>query len=682
MGNASPTLRANLAALRRVDPTLADAIERAAPAPLTWEASRAGPWTASMPLPESGRRVQLASRYDPAREAEKLLEPVDHTRHGGVVVLGLGLGHHVQRLLDRLRGDDGSLVLIYEPDLSLLRAVLEKIDHAQWLGRQGFALFAGPADELDVGAVLRRTEGFQSHLTQGTVIVSHPPTMNRRREACGTFSQLMTQALAFCRTHVATALVNSSRTYANLARNLGHYAAGPGSDELHRAAEGYPAVCVSAGPSLARNVDQLQDPAVRRRVVVITAQTTLKPLLQRGIRPDFVTALDYSPISSRFYEDLPELPDVTLFAEPLAHPTILDHFPGPIRVTKSRFLDQLAPELAVPRVGVPYGATVAHLSVYLAQHLGCDPIILIGQDLGFSDGLYYCPGTAIHDVWANELNAFNTLEMMEWRRVVRHRPHLSQTQDIHGRRIYTDQQMETYRQQFERDFAQATQMIIDATEGGAPKAHAQRLTLAEALARHADRAVPELPIPPRGFDENRLRAARDRIEQVLREVGELRSIGRQTTPILQRMKDHQQDARKMDRLFKKLERQKRAVASRQATFDLINEINSLGTFRRARADRRIHHAGSDGLERQAAQLDRDMDNVQIMIQACDEAETIFRDAKRTLERQLAENPRDDVADGGTAIGDAERDGGPEVGGSTDAGNSGGISAGVVGRACA
>ena len=53
-------------------------------------------------------------------------------------------------------------------------------------------------------------------------------------------------------------------------------------------------VSVGAGPSLARNIHLLADPAVRRNVVVISAQTTLKPLLDRGIQPDFVTALEWS----------------------------------------------------------------------------------------------------------------------------------------------------------------------------------------------------------------------------------------------------------------------------------------------------------------------------------------------------------------------------------------------------
>ena len=96
---------------------------------------------------------------------------------------------------------------------------------------------------------------------------------------------------------------------------------------------------------------------------------------------------------------------------------------------------------------------MAHLSFYLAEFLGCDPIILMGQDLGFVDGLYYKPGTAIHETWGVELGRFNTLETKEWERIVRSRTILRKIPDIHGHPMYTEEQFFVYLQQFERDFA-------------------------------------------------------------------------------------------------------------------------------------------------------------------------------------------------------------------------------------
>lgn len=615
----SNILAANLAALSRVDPALAQRLRDTPAAELTWATAKTGLLTAT--LSHEGRALALASKFDPAAEAGKLIEPVDLRKHACVVALGVGLGHHIAELATRM--DDESVLLVHEPDLSLLRAVLEKMDHTAWLGKPCVIVTDSSTDRA---ALLGRIERFAAVLTQGTILITHPASRQMHGEQLQRFGQLVTEAMSFCRTNVATALVNATRTYNNLCANLPHYVAGATTDELHNLARGFPAVCVSAGPSLAKNVHLLSDPDVRKNVIVITAQTTLKPLLDRGIKPDFVTALDYHEISRRFYEGLPPLPGVTLVAEPKSNATILDSFPGPVRLTSNGFLDRLLGPLATPRIPIAAGATVAHLSFYLAQHLGCDPIMFIGQDLGFSDGLYYCPGTAIHDVWANELGTFNTLEMMEWQRIVRHRRHLQKLEDIHGQPIYSDEQMITYLKQFERDFSKAPQQILDATEGGLPKSGATLTTLAAALATHATRPVPQIPHPEIEGDGQRVEALDQLLRDRMDDVRQLDQLAKDTLPILRQMIEHQRDAKRMHRLFERLEQNKKAVEKLGATFSLVNDLNTVGVFRRARADRAIEHEAdheADQLTRQRRQLERDIDNINWLRQAYDETLRMF-----------------------------------------------------------
>ena len=625
MVNTDSILESNLTQLRRTDLELVERLAQLKPAPLQWSASRSGPLTAS--VQHAGRPIALASRYDPPAEALKLIEKVDLKKHAGIAVLGVGLGYHVSALAERI--GDRALLIVFEPDIAQLRAVLERIDHSAWLGRHNVIL---ADDQMDRGSLVRRIEPFAGALTQGTILLTHPPSRQLQGERLGVFGQMITDVLAYCRTNVATSLVNASRTIHNLSMNLPYYAAGATSDDLFNITPGYPAVCVGAGPSLVRNVDLLADPRVRPNIVIISAQTTLRPLLERGVRPDFVTALDFSLISTRFYEGLPRLPDVTLVAEPMAHPSVLASFPGPKRVTPSGFLDQMLGDLARPMVPIPPGATVAHLSFYLAQHLGCDPIILIGQDLGFSEGLYYCPGTAIHDVWVPELGAFNTLEMMEWQRIVRHRGNLKQVRDIRDRPIYSDEQMQTYLKQFERDFAKAPQTVLDATEGGVPKLHTTAVTLAEALQRHATRVVPSLPLPPDGFDRERLGRVESRLDERIEEVSELRRLSRATLPVLRKMLANRHDRVQMRRLFDRLTPLRRRVDELKEVFMIINQLNAIGVFKRARADRVIEHAGAELMEEQRLRLERDISNVDWLIQACDEAVLIFRDGLANIKK--------------------------------------------------
>ena len=642
-------MQRNLAALGLRHADLANRLRDQEPAPLTWTEAKAGGLTAT--LDTSAKPVALASRYDPEGEARTLLETVDLDRAACLVVLGLGLGHAAQQARKAVCVGGSGRLLLYEPDPAVLRAVLERRDLSAMLSDPAVKVLCGDQDVVDRAAILSITEPFASLLTQGTQLVTPPASRRRAAEAVQTFGTRLAEAMAGYRTSIATSLVNAARTCRNLSENLGVYAAGASTDELYHAAKGSIAVCVGAGPSLVKNIDLLRDPQLRERVVLITVQTALQPLLDRGIRPDFVTALDYSPICTRFYEALPDLPDVTLVAEPKANAAVFDAYPGPVRTLSNSFCDLLLGGhgeggMATRRRPIPAGATVAHLSYYLARHLGCDPVVLVGQDLGFSDGLYYAPGTAVHRVWGCELGEFNTLETMEWLRIVRMRGHLRRADDVHGRPVFTDEQMSAYLQQFERDFARdadAGLTTLDATEGGLPKAHAQPITLAEALADHADAPRPNLPPVPGPLDPVRLRGADAQLTQRIAEIKELVELSTTSLELIRKMQDaiRLNDRKRITTLFEKLDRSRSRIdGDLKLGFSVVNELNTVGAYRRARADRAIARAAADaqgaqGLERTGHQLDRDAINIRGILEAIDEALVTLDGAHERLRGMLA-----------------------------------------------
>src|SRR5262249_54127809 len=156
--------------------------------------------------------------------------------------------------------------------------------------------------------------------------------------------------------------------------------------------------------------------------VICSVQTTFKMLLDRGIEPDFVTSLDFHELSRRFFEGIPATCRTHLVAEPKANWHVIDAYHGPTSFLDNRWARLCVGDALAARGGFKAGSTVAHLAFYLTLHLGCDPIILVGQDLAYTDHVYYAPGTSMHDLWRPELNRFNTIEMREWERIVRNRP--------------------------------------------------------------------------------------------------------------------------------------------------------------------------------------------------------------------------------------------------------------------
>jgi hypothetical protein len=594
---AEPYL-ANLPALWAADPATAAAVE-AVPddAVLPTEPTRDGQLTVAVPMPD-GRPVYLHSRHRPLDEAERLAATVDATR-SVYHVFGLGLGYHLEQLFDR--AGDEAIFLVFEPDLAVVRTALERRDLSRLIDSRRVLLFT----RADKGELFQRLAPHTTLVTLGTADVAHAASVRRDPAFYRQVQGWLAEFASFAMTNLNTAVLNGRRTLENVTRNLARYAASPGPDHLRGAYQGYPALIVSAGPSLRRNKHLIR--SMVGRAVIIAVQTTLRPLLELGVEPDFVTALDYHDICARYFEGLPRTLSTELVAEPKATPAIFDLHPGPLTLAGNADADALlrGPGAAANRSRLPSGSTVAHLAYYLAEHLGCDPIIFVGQDLGFGDGLYYAPGTTHEDVWRPELGRFCTVEMKQWEQIVRERPILRRVPDQQGRPIYTDERMFTYLQQFERDFSRTTTTIIDATEGGAAKRGTTVMTLAEAIERHCTRPLPPRPRPAAGRPVDLvspLRARRAEAEQIA-------DVCRRTLPLLEQLRDHLGDQPRVNRLIADIDRLRAEMNGLGATYDLVTQMTQQTEVERFRADRRIAAQRLTGVDRQREQVARDVENV-------------------------------------------------------------------------
>ena len=627
---ASP-FDANLRALARRSPRAAEQVRLAFPrTELSWiETLDRGAPSADL----AGRA--LASKRRPLAEAASLADAVDLKGAAGIVVLGFGLGYHIAELCRR--GGARTAFIVFEPDVNLLRSVLERIDCSSWLASGNVTIVTEP----EPGAIAQALSGLEGFIAAGTHILEHPPSAPRLGESARRFGELFARAMGSVRTQVITTMVHMEVTVRNLLMNIDHYCFAGGLGELAGAGTGVPAIVVSAGPSLERNIALLEDPALRNRAVIIAVQTVLKPLLARGIRPHFVTALDYHEISRRFYEGLApaDVEGVTLIAEPKANPAILDSFPGAIRVAGAEFLDLVLGEQRSPRhAAIKPGATVAHLAYTLARHLACDPVILIGQDLAFTDGQYYSNGAVIHDVWGPELNEFNTLEMMEWQRIVRWRGHLHRITDVLGRPVYTDDQMRTYLSQFERDFLEDRDRgltTIDATEGGARKAHTQVMNLRDALDIYAPpggRTLAPFPHVDRRDEPGQSAALRSHLQRVRAGVVQVAQASREAAELLGQMIEVAGDPARVNELIDHVHSVRGRVEQIQPAYGLVHRLNQAGAFKRFRADRALTlDEGLTPAEVQRRQIERDLINVTWLGDSADSLADLLDAAARAID---------------------------------------------------
>jgi len=596
----APLLR-NLAALWASEPNLARAVESALETegyPL--EPSKSGLPTVRVQTPD-GRTTYLHSRYEPAKEAEKLIESIEVERKTTFYVLGFGLGYHLEKLFEK--ASDEAIFCIFEPDIQVIRAALESRDISQMIGSNRLLWFW----DTDKSIFFRRLTPQTALISVGSETIEHAASVQHHEPFYRQVRTWLAEFASFCRTNMNTLLLNSEETARNITKNIGWYAAAPGIGRLSQAYRGSPAVIISAGPSLRKNKHLLKD--LQRDAVLIAVQTTLQPLLEMGVEPHFVTSLDYHEICSRFFERLPTGIRTELVAESKATPRVLEMMTGPVSIIGNDFADGLLREMKIAKAGLTSGATVAHLAFYLAEHLGCDPIIFIGQDLGFSDGLCYTPGTSYEDVWRPELGRFCTVEMKQWEQIVRDRPILRKIPDYLGRPMYTEERHFTYLLQFERDFGKCKSKIIDATEGGAMKRGATVMKFADAISEYCKNPLADVEIDRPKMQWELLGECRDCILQRKTEGEEIEHISRQTMPLLEEIRDHIEDQPRVNRLIARIDELRAKMDALGRTYDQVMQFSQMTELKRFERDRLLKARRLEGAERQKWQLERDIVNV-------------------------------------------------------------------------
>ena len=609
-----------LAALWGADAAMAAMVERAPSLDgLALAPSKAGPPTAAVVMSD-GRRLQLHSRYDPVAEAQTLVDRAV-TKPDGLAyfVMGFGLGYHVEALVRRI--PTTARVWVLEDDAALIRAAMSARDICSLIENPRVRFIP----VIDRAKLLTDFQSLGPLISSGLTIVEHAPSLQRRPAFYADARAWIDEVQSFSRTAVHTLVLNADKTLGNIARNLPWYATSPGPGRLRNAFKGEPALIVSAGPSLRKNRHLLHE--AKGKAVIIAVQTMLKPLLDLGIEPDFVTSLDYSPISARFFQDLPPGLKTELFAEAKATDALFSLHPGPLTLAGDAMADDLLRECVRPRARLRSGATVAHLAFYLAEFLGCDPILFVGQDLGFADGLCYTPGTSYDDVWRPELGRFCTAEMKQWEQIARERPILRQIPDHRGRTMYTEQRLFTYLQQFERDFAASDAKIIDASEGGAAKRGAVCMTLRDALDAYVTRPLrnrmPAHPGRLEGSLDPVVRSLRARIDEAQRMI----DVAGEVAPLLEEIRDHLDDQARVNRAIARIDPLRERMNSVGRTYDLVMYLGQRSEFDRFQRDLSIDGAADDTpADRQRRQTERDLANVRSVREAAERFIALMQDA--------------------------------------------------------
>ena len=390
------------------------------------------------------RKIYLNSAYDPELEAERWVE-----RHAGdknaLIICGGGFLYHLKAVL---RLGCYQRVVCYEPSPAILKACLREVDLSEIKGE--YLLLTGNNYSECVGLVSQ----YLMYLILDSDMVVLPPYQDIFPDEIGAFQNVLRESVRINRANLATANLFGEKWVSNAVQNLRTITNSPGVKHFFNQFNGVPAVIVSAGPSLEKNIHLLNE--IKDKAVIICAGTSIRAMRKFGVSPHFLVAFDGTDYNKEIYANL-DFEDLCLIYNYRFNGAALTYFSGKkayMKLDTETFSDFLSLKLGNYEFGtVRSGFSVAHPSLDLAIKFGCSPVILIGQDLAYTGDKRYAESQYQQVIDKNKLPANCFI-----------------TKDIYGQDTVTDRQLDSFRLLFELMVAEyyRGKTILNATEGGQP----------------------------------------------------------------------------------------------------------------------------------------------------------------------------------------------------------------------
>jgi len=414
----------------------------------------------------------LHSPYDPLQEAQQYAngQLQDSGEGNFVVFFGMGLGHGAKEIISSLSDEDR--VLIFEPHWDLFYLAFCHTDLAWLLTRDRTTITCDPSVQ---GAMLQYMNLFELAGFKGVKLFSNAaferlPAAEHFNELAGRIRYEMLAVGG----NVQTLMIMGEMQQMNIILNFPQILDNPPFLHLIDKFKNRPAIIVSAGPSLEKNMHLLHD--LQDKALIIAVDTSIKPLLANGITPHVVVTGDPQEANSRHLRGV-DAPDTYLIAEPQSPIASFNGWTG--RKFICTFHDnmmQWIDRVIGTRGRVLVWGSVAVMAYDVSVKIGADPIVFIGQDLSFPGGRTYTKGTFFEtedkmQLTVDELKEKGT-QMIEMT-------------DIYGEPVSTNKQMYSY-YNFLLNRFKATEVagrkIINATEGGILKSpQVEVLTLQETI---------------------------------------------------------------------------------------------------------------------------------------------------------------------------------------------------------
>lgn len=317
------------------------------------------------------------------KEIDQRIKDIEFKKSTCTLIIGVSLGFFIDEAIKN--SHEKHKFVVVEPNPGMLHLAMQNCDFSKALLDQKLFLATTPQDISYMMEWLNEKNVVDNwNVIVEKYTISNPSYQQISYDAINILNQV--------RCNIGTVTNAGSQIANNDIANLPYVIHRRGVAELTNLYKSKPAILVSTGPSLEKNIHYLIDN--QDKAIIIAVGQALRPLLAYGIRPDFICSVDFGEVNLSHYDGLMDT-DIPLVSLNRSYAAILKKWKGPVFVSASPFAaptegDQKIQHLLSQKGWTIQGGSVAHMCFGLGITLGCDPLIMIGQDLAYDSNKSHC----------------------------------------------------------------------------------------------------------------------------------------------------------------------------------------------------------------------------------------------------------------------------------------------------
>lgn len=484
------------------------------------------------------KMLYLCGKRKPRETAERILQQWGElNRQTPIFITGMGDVAFVRTLLEKTEPTIN--IMIYEPSITIFYYLMYQVDITMYFENRPIGLVVEGINETEMDQVISSfvslaNIGFLKHYTNRSYSQFFTEKILHYLKRV---DKLSSEVVVARNTGVRFSAVEAD----NLFHNIGYLCDGYITTQLCEVLPtDIPAIVVSAGPSLNKNIMELRK--AKNRAFIVAVDTAVKPLVNAGITPDLYVIVDgLKPVELLDFEEarqIPLMPSVTSAKRVLAQ-----HKGKKIFYNEGQMLAyNLMAMNGIPFSSVSCGGSVACSAFSLVYKLGFERIILVGQDLAMTGNKTHADGT-----FKEKMDEIDT-------------SHCLMVEGNCEEKVPTRGDFKLYLDWFNYYIEGCKNVhVINATEGGAKIQNTEIMTLADAIERECKKEVD-------------IKACFDKLEPVFDEEARQRSVDYLNT-IPDMFRRLRKEVKKEKENYKKLQKIcKKSVIDKSAYLHILNRI--------------------------------------------------------------------------------------------------------------